>query len=161
MKHAKELVESLRNVLGNADPVFPAIVKAVDKNNNTCDVEFNEMELGEVRLQATIKQNSIGFKIYPAVDSVVLVQRLGNKGELFIIMYSEVEEVLIQVDTTVLDIKNGFVIKKGNESLKKLMNDLIAEVKKIVVPTNVGPSGTPLNNAAFDAINTRVNNLLK
>lgn len=169
MKQAKELVEALRKVIGDSDAVFPAIVESVSKEDSTCEINFNGLELGAVRIRATIKKNATGCRIYPAENSVVLVQRLGKKGELFIILVSEVDEVIYEVnnkilfkhDTTEIEISDKISIKHENETLKKIMNDLIAEVKKIVVPTNVGPSGTPINAAAFEAINTRVNNLLK
>lgn len=161
MKGAKELVETLRKITGSADSVFPAIVRAIDKVNNVCEVEYSEMEIGDVRLLAIIKENSKGCKFYPAENSVVLVQRLGNKGEFFIAMYSEIESVVIEVNETKMEIKEGFLFQKQNETLKKILDDLLDGIAAIIVPTNVGPSGKPLNAATFTTIKTRVAQLLK
>jgi hypothetical protein len=161
MKQAAELVNVLKNILGNPDAVFPATVAAVDKENNVCDVVYNEMEIGEVRLQAIIKAGTKGLKVYPAENSTVLVQRLGDKGEFFICMVSEIESVLMEADTTVMEVKDGFLFQKDAETLNKILNDLIDLCENIVVPTNSGPSGNPINKIGFEAIKTRVNNLLK
>ena len=71
------------------------------------------------------------------------------------------ELVKIQIDNSEINIQDGILIKRGAETLKKIIDDLIDEVNRIIVPTNVGPSGTPINAAAFTAIKTRVANLLK
>lgn len=161
MKHAQEMVNAIKKITAVDDPVFSAVVKSVDKINNTCDVEFNGMELGEIRLQAIIKANTKGLILYPIVDSLVIVQRLGKAGDFFITMYSEVEEILLKVGDSTLNVKDGFLLQRNTETLKKLFDDLIDQIKLIVVPTGVGPSGNPINAAAFDAIKTRAAQLLK
>lgn len=161
MKHAQEMVNAIKKIVAVDDPVFSGIVKAVDKTSNTCDVEFNGMELGEVRLQAIIKANTKGLLIYPVIDSMVIVQRLGKTGDFFITMFSDVEEVLTEVGDCTLNIKDGFLLQKGTETLKKIMDDLLDEICKIIVPTNVGPSGMPINKPMFDAIKLRIAQLFK
>jgi phage baseplate assembly protein gpV len=69
--------------------------------------------------------------------------------------------VSVQMGTTVLEINNGFLIKRDDETLRKIVSDLIDQINLIVVPTNVGPSGNPVNAAAFNAIKTRAQSLLK
>ena len=160
MKLAKELVKALKQVSEGNDLVFLAIVISVNKNNDTCEVLYNEMEIGEVRIKA-IMESVKGISIYPALNSYVLVHRLGNKGEFFISMYSEVEQVIYKIDNTIFTIQDGFLIKKNEDTLKLIFDDLIEQIKAIVVPTNVGPSGNPLNSIAFDAIKNRVEKLLK
>lgn len=161
MKHAKELVNAIKAITDIGVTVFPAQVLSVDKVNNTCEVEYNEMDLANIQLQAIIKPNVKGLLVYPAPDSWVIVQRLGDKGSFFITMVSEVEQVLLKVDDCVLDIKEGFLIKKENETLKNILDDLIDEITKIIVPTNVGPSGVPINKPKFELIKIRVDSLLK
>lgn len=72
-----------------------------------------------------------------------------------------VSEVKIQVGESEVDIKNGILIRRDGETLKQIIDDLITEINKIVVPTNVGPSGTPINANAFTSIITRADQLLK
>jgi hypothetical protein len=157
MKHAAELVQAFKKIAATDDPVFSAVVKAVDKTNNTCDVEFNGMELGEIRLQAIIKPGTKGLIIYPLVNSLVIVQRLGRSGDFFITMFSEVEEVLYKVGNATMSITNaGFLFQHQSETIKKILDDVLDEIGRIIVPTNVGPSGIPINKPAFDAIKIRV-----
>lgn len=162
MKHAAELVSAIKNIVAINDAVFPGIVQSVDKVKNTCEVLYNDMELGGVRLQAIIKADTKGFKIYPAQNSAVLVARLGNKGEFFITMYSVIESVVVEIEDSKIEINaDGFLFQKEEETLKKILDDLLDGIGNIVVPTNSGPSGNPLNKATFTAIKNRVNNLLK
>lgn len=56
---------------------------------------------------------------------------------------------------------DGITIKKGGESLKKLISDLIDEINKITVTTYAGPSGTPINATLLTAIKTRLGDLFK
>jgi hypothetical protein len=56
--------------------------------------------------------------------------------------------------------KDGIKIHKGGDSLKKSIDDLYAEIKLITVPTPLGPSGTPINQAKFDQLLQSVNKFL-
>jgi phage baseplate assembly protein gpV len=67
----------------------------------------------------------------------------------------------VKIGTTELDLQDGILLKRDSETLKKIVSDLIDQINLIVVPTNVGPSGTPINAAAFTAIKTRAAALLK
>lgn len=164
MKQNKDLLNALQAVFGATDSLVPAVVKAVDKTTASCTVEINDLEVGEVRLQATVGNNLKGKKLYPAIDSVVLVEKIGDKGEFAIAFYSELSEVSLSVGETLFkqDI-NGFEIRKQNETLKSILNDLVTQVKAITVLCNAPgtPSGVPSNAPAFDAITQRVNQLLK
>ncbi len=176
MKHAKELAEAIKNITKVNQPVFLGIVKTVDKTKNICDVEYNGMEIGEVRLQAIIKENTKANILYPKVNSVVLVQRFGDTGDFFITAYSEIEELKFKIGDTKMtvkdgfhfemtglefEIKDGFLLKKGSETLKKIFDDLFDAIEQLTVNTNVGPSSVPINVASFAAIKTRVDNFLK
>ena len=57
--------------------------------------------------------------------------------------------------------QDGYSLKRGGETLKKIISDTLDELIKLTVTTPVGPSGIPINAAAFTAIKTRISNLLK
>jgi histidinol-phosphate/aromatic aminotransferase/cobyric acid decarboxylase-like protein len=57
--------------------------------------------------------------------------------------------------------ETGFTIKKSTNTLKKILDDLIDQIKLITVTTPNGPSGTPINAAAFDPIKTSVDQLME
>lgn len=164
MKQAAELYNTLKQMFSASDSIFPAIVKSVDKTRAVVDVEFNELEIGDVRLMALIDDDVKGVKYFPKVESIVLIEKLGNKGEYFIVMMSEAEEVNITIGTTVFKQNlNGFEISKGTENLKAVIADLIEQIKLITVNCTAPgtPSGVPINATAFTAIGLRIENLLQ
>lgn len=57
--------------------------------------------------------------------------------------------------------EEGFTLKKSTDTLKKILSDLIDQIKLITVTTPNGPSGTPINATAFDPIKQSVANLLE
>lgn len=57
--------------------------------------------------------------------------------------------------------RDGFTIKRGDETLKEIISDLIDQILAETHPTPTGPSGTPINATAYTAIKNRLPNLLK
>lgn len=57
--------------------------------------------------------------------------------------------------------ETGFTVKKSTNSLRKILGDLIDQIKLITVTTPNGPSGTPINATAFDPIKENVNDLFE
>lgn len=75
--------------------VFPAVVSAVDEKARTCKVKIvDNVEYEDVRLYAVVDDSLKGFCLIPAVDSMVLVGRIGNGNELCVVSFSEVDKVL-------------------------------------------------------------------
>jgi hypothetical protein len=67
----------------------------------------------------------------------------------------------IAIGATVYEISDqGFKIKRAEETLKKLLSDILDEIKNITVNTPSGVSATPNNVLAFDAIIERLDNLM-
>ena len=60
-----------------------------------------------------------------------------------------------------IDDKDGFLLKKENETLKKLMADLITAIKAMKFTTNNGPTINLVNIADFIALENRFNQFLK
>jgi phage baseplate assembly protein gpV len=54
---------------------------------------------------------------------------------------------------------SGFLIKRQDETLKKLLSDLLTEIQKITVNTPSGTSAVPNNIAKFEEIIQRLPNL--
>lgn len=55
----------------------------------------------------------------------------------------------------------GPTLKKGGESLKAILVDLLAQILAETHPTAVGPTGPPINSAAYVAIKTRIENFFE
>ena len=161
MKEAKELYNALRAALGKGDEVVLATVVSVDKVACTCVVDWNDLQIDDVRLRANVAPGEDAVVLFPKVGSVVLAQRLGEMEVMFITMVSEVEEVKWVVDGCTLNINStGFKIDKNGVSLADIMDDFFGQVKainnelqKVVVAVGVTP-----NVPALQGINTQIDN---
>jgi phage baseplate assembly protein V len=67
----------------------------------------------------------------------------------------------ITMDTVTFEIsRDGFAVKRGDETLKKLLSDLLDKIVAQTHTTPSGVSGPPINAADFTAIKNRLPNLL-
>lgn len=142
-------------------------VKSVDWDKKTMtatglvdDLPFYDVNLG------------IG-SIYkkPKLKTKCLIGIINNNlADAFLIECDEVEEIIFTSGESVLTIKeDGFIVKQSNESLKVVLNDLVAEINKlndevakIVVSIGVSPNVPTLVQIknATTQINDRLNNVL-
>lgn len=68
----------------------------------------------------------------------------------------------ITLNDSVLKVSRaGLTLKKGSETLKVINSDLLNAIIQHTHPTGTGPSGTPINAAAFTAISNRLPNLFE
>lgn len=93
----------------------------------------------------------------PKNGTKVLLGILENqKAATILLDANEVEELIYKSGDSEFTIKEqGYIVKKGNESLKNILNDFIDEVNKIIVV-----NGTTINVAAVTAIKQRLNTVL-
>jgi len=84
-------------------------------------------------------------------------------GDGLTVTYDREEKILTGVlgDVELVMTENGYTLKKSTDTLKKILLDLIDQIKLITVTTPNGPSGTPINATAFDPIKQSVANLLE
>lgn len=131
-----------------------ATVKEVDWNTKTMtvvslvdDLEYYDVLLG---IGSVYKKPTPGTKCLLGV--------IGNKDvATFLIEAEAVEEMAYKSDQSEFIIKeDGFVVKKGTETLIEVLNDFIDEVNKIVVI-----QGNTINKAAVTTIKQRLNTILK
>lgn len=160
---SKELQDAFRKLVQRGSDTFPVTVLSVDKAAGTCRVTDDEIEYTDVQLASVIDDNTNRFYIFPKVDSSILVSKINNDvHRLYVEMYSEIESIALTVEGVQLQVdKDGFLFKKENETLKKLMADLLAAIKAMVFTTNMGPTINLVNVAQFEAIETRFNDFLK
>lgn len=127
-----------------------AIVKEVDWDAKTMDVLVEGLEVYDVLLGLENEYRK------PVVGSKCLIGIIENKEGAFLLHADDVEEQRIKIKEAVLTItENGFSIKKGNESIKKVLNDFFDEVSKIVVI-----NGNTINVVKVTAIKQRLNTIL-
>lgn len=78
---------------------FYAKIKEVDPDKRTCKVVAEATTYDDVLLYSVENADLKGFVMIPKVDSTVLVDRLGGSNELYVVMFSEVDKVMISVAT--------------------------------------------------------------
>ncbi len=71
-------------------------------------------------------------------------------------------KMTVKVGTTELDItQSGFTVKRGGESLKTWLTDLLDAILAETHPTPVGPTGPPVNSPQYAAIKARIASLFE
>lgn len=84
-----------------------------------------------------------------------------KKGDK-VMIHVDAEKVEVYTGEAVVKITTGgLTLKKGSSGLKKTLNDLLAALQKLTVPTGVGPSGVPVNIADFAKIQQDLSNYLE
>ena len=142
---------------------FAAEVTEVDKENGTCTVKDDDIEYYNVQLSSIIDGSKKQMFIYPVIGSSVLVSPIEEKLEwLYVEVYSEVEQVDWNIESVKFNFdKNGFLLKKENETLAKLMSDLLKEIQKMKFTTNTGSTILLVNKPQFLSIENRFKDFLK
>ncbi|WP_374329214.1 hypothetical protein [Soonwooa sp.] len=142
---------------------FAAEVTEVDKENGTCTVKDDDIEYYNVQLSSIIDGSKKQMFIYPVIGSSVLVSPIEEKLEwLYVEVYSEVEQVDWNIESVKFNFdKNGFLLKKENETLAKLMSDLLKEIQKMKFTTNTGSTIKLVNQPQFLSIENRFKDFLK
>lgn len=177
MTGVEEIIRKMR--AGIPVVLTTARVSEVDDTAMTCRVVIpGKPDRPDVRLRAVIT-NDAGLTIIPSVGSDVLVALIDNRAESSVVLAtSEVDSILFKtadsewvLDNTGVDAQvgktlftagsEGYVLKRENESLKGLLDELIDAISKITVPTGTGPSGTPVNAAVMLNIKKRLNTVFK
>lgn len=159
MRNDKELTDRLKSLMPG-EAVMHGVVDSVDLDKATCNVRVGGKLYLNASLRSVVTDDS-GITVFPRIGSVVTCFKLQGSNRLIVIKHSEVDVFQLVIDNTVVFISNdGVRIERGNESLKKIINDLLDAILQMTVTTGVGPSGTPINFAQFEQIKTRLDNLL-
>ena len=165
------MIHHLQKLTATGEELYAKVctVHRVDKENNYCDVipVDGTAELFDVSFQADSQGGGLCF--YPAVNSNVLVVFI-NKHHACICNVSELDlmklainKMEFSVDKDGLSLKNGdveflvnqrgFLLKKKDETLKKLMTELLDAIQKIKVLTAQGPA--PLDPSDMNTISLK------
>ena len=100
--------------------------------------------------------------VKPKIGSSCLIGFINNSETLpFLIMADQVEEIEIKSDQCQFKVNDGFLLKKQNETMAKLMSDLLKEIQKMKFTTNTGSTIKLVNQPQFLAIENRFKDFLK
>ncbi|WP_160711292.1 hypothetical protein [Chitinophaga solisilvae] len=157
--------------------IIPAVVKKINADDTVQVVLSSGLELDDVRMKSVV-ENGGKVLLVPKAESTVQIARIENSDDYVIVSVHEVSRILYvietstldmddrkyhyEVDKTVLDIdKNGYFISSQGESLRKVLEDLLAEITRMRFTTQNGPTIELINRLEFEKIKERVKKLLK
>lgn len=147
-------------------------VKAIE--GDTCTVDNYE----DVRLNAIIEATESQFTVYPKIGSKVVIGRLENEDNAFVLGVSEIEKLIIKIGNQVFEFKEGnvtinigdqvfemksgkFKITNGSVSLKSILNDGFDQLGKAIIMTPSGPGKfSPADKLVFADLKSKTNQLL-
>lgn len=163
MADENDLAGALKTLTKSSDEVYAKVceVLEIDQDEKTINVKpvDDTAEIYNVRLQA--ESESGGLVLFPKVGSMILAVFI-NKNNAAVVNTSEIEKLDLVIEGVNLQIdKDGFLLKKENETLKKLMVDLIMAIKSLKFTTNTGSTIQLVNIQDFIAIEKRCNNFFK
>ena len=140
---------------------FPATVRGVDGDRRTCTVEAEDVTYDDVLLYAVADAGRRGFCFLPAVGSIVLVSRLGGSNELYVAMFSEVDEVRLSVGRE-LFLHDGGRFRRGPRRQRPALHPGTAHRRDMRAhgDDRDGASGPPINAADFMQIKEDLKNYL-
>lgn len=166
-----ELTEAFRRLKKRDVDTFPAVVVSVDKEQGTCTVKVDELELTNVQLSAIIDGSNKKCYLFPKIESSVLVSPINEDlHRLYVEAYSEIESFDLNIEQVRFQVdQDGFLMKKENETLKALMVDLIGAVKNMSFTVNTtgtaaaqtGATTSLVNVAEFMIVENRFKQFLK
>lgn len=165
----EQLRERLKEMAKNHGPAVSNIaqVKSVDLEKQSCVlIDEDGLELFDVRLRPVLNENK-SILIVPKLKSFVLAVRVEDDDDWMVIGYDEIESFHYQTEKSVFAYDDaGFLLQKENETLKKLMTDLIAAIKNIsftvTTPDTINGTTTQLVNLNdFESVETRFKAFLK
>lgn len=98
MDYYQEFKNNIDRLLKDtARVVMPGFVTAVSETTRTCTIKGGNVEYEDVRLYGVVKADLKGFCFIPKIGSFVLAGRIDGSNELFVIMFSEIDKVLLTI----------------------------------------------------------------
>lgn len=156
----EQLREALRKLAAQAGPGVSLLAKvtSVDEANATCELQDDDTDIAyhNVRLRPVLDGNNSQMLV-PKVGTWALAIRIEDTEQYMVIACGETDKLVSKIGTTELrQTAAGFVIKKGNDSLKEVFVNVIEAVQQIVVLQGNNPDYVKLTTAL-----SKTNNLLQ
>ncbi|URC13943.1 hypothetical protein [Flavobacterium sp. B183] len=159
MNELDQLFKNALNASTKGKTKFSLLVGTVKEiDNDTCTVDHYE----DVRLNAIIGDFESQFTVYPKIGSKVIIGRLENEDNAFILRVSEIDKVKIKISDQIFELKDQkFRIENKDANLKSILNDAFNQIDKAVIMTPSGPGNfSPADKVFFKQLNEKTNKLL-
>jgi hypothetical protein len=124
-EHIRKALEKLAGNVGPV-PTLLATVHSVDEAALTCTLDDEGFLYFDVRLRPVVNGKE-SVTLVPVVGSYVLAARIEDDEEFMVIACDEIKSYRIVAESLEFEMSGGkFRIKKGEETLGKLVDDLLA-----------------------------------
>lgn len=154
--------EALQKLVESGNELYAKIAEviAVDSEAKTCDVKPIDGTSEIVDVFLNLDETTGQFR-EPVIGALICVVFI-TKETAVAVNFSELKQHNVKIKETEFTIdENGFLLKKADESLAKLMDDLLKEILKMKFTTNTGSTITLVNSPEFKVIQNRFKTLLK
>lgn len=133
-------------------------VMEVDTENKTCDLQ--PLDGSSPIYDAFLQIDDNGVFVEPKVGSLVACVFV-SKEMAVVVNHSQIKQFQLKIQQTEFLIdEKGFLLKKEDETLAKLMSDLLQEIQKMKFTTNTGSTISLVNAPQFKNIENRFKDLL-
>jgi hypothetical protein len=155
----KQLLLQLLNEQFKIQPILCRVDSVTDMTCNVTPIN-GAAPVHNVKLIANDEADKY-FVFVPKVNSHVIIIFITN-ATAFVAMVDEIEKVICKVDDVIMEVDTaGFLLKRKNETLLQIMEDLITAITNETHAHPQGPTTGVINVAEFQAIKTRFTTLLK
>lgn len=136
--------------------IVAAIVTAIN-DDDTIAVDFSDgVIIDDVRMKAVVKDGN-KFLLIPKVGSNVLLGKIRNSDEYVLLTVHDISDVVAVVEDVNCHItQDGFLIKKGGDTLKDALVTFIEAVEAIVVI-----EGRNVDRVKLATAKTKIQNILQ
>lgn len=157
MEADEQIWRGLKDLAATVGPLNTILVQVitVDVGAQTCDVIDDDVEYYDVRLRPVINGNTC-LTIYPKANTWVLIARIEDDDAWQVISVDEAEKITMKVGDSLFEMNEGFLIKRGGDTLKEVLTLIVESVQQIMVMYGNNPNYTKLSQAL-----TKINNLLQ
>jgi tetrahydromethanopterin S-methyltransferase subunit B len=179
-KIADQIAEEIIEIVGKATnegmryPVMSGVVRDVDADGGTCDVELSVDDEGQATpgiITNVVTDNMEGLTMVPVIGSQVWVAEIDGPGKWGLVKCSELQTVVVKIgDTAELEVTSGVVVLNGGENgglvkvqelvdkinrLESKVNGLVTKYNAHTHLYNPGP-GTPVVTATPPVTETAI-----
>lgn len=136
--------------IGKSNELFVCLFTEIDK------VKFTDNDL-ELSVDAEFIDIRKGEDITVHIDADKLELTNGKTT----VTHEAESLTMVSGQTTVRITTGGLTLKKGGSGLRKTLEGILDGICQLTVPTGVGPSGVPINSAAFQKIKADLPNYME
>lgn len=139
MEEIAKFWDNVAGMVTDADKtVLMGTVTKVNETERTCVVKIGNVEYEDVRLYGVVKGDLKGFCFIPTPGSFVLTGRIDGSNELFVLMFTEIDKVLLTIGEKVTAELNAEELTYTNDKVKLKITGSVVELEADQITLNGG-----------------------